>query len=105
MSATPSASLGRHRLVLTEGQSAFLREAGVRFAVIHPGSYPENPGRHVIDLIECDHKCARDALAVAMGEARAVKVKTPKATSTRAPAPAREPGLLAVPEKGGGPAE
>ena len=75
----------RHRLVLTEAQSDFLRESGARFAVVHPGSYPEHPGRHVIDLIECDHKTAAAAVAVALGEARAVR---PKASTTRARATA-----------------
>lgn len=71
----------RHRLVLTEAQSAFLRESGARFAVVHPGSYPEHPGRHVLDLIECDHKTAAAAVAVALGEAKAIR---PKASTTRA---------------------
>jgi hypothetical protein len=61
------------RLVLTEDQSAFIREAGVTFAVIHPGSYPENVGRFVVDLIECDYQRAVDAVAVASGEARATR--------------------------------
>jgi hypothetical protein len=74
----------RHRLVLTEAQSEFLRTAGAKFAVIHPGSYPENPGRHVLDLIECDQKTAAAAVAVALGEARAVKPRKPNESTTRA---------------------
>ena len=69
------------RLVLTEDQSAFIREAGVKFAVIHPGSYPHTVGRFVIDLIECNYQQAVDAVAVASGEARATRprVKAPPA--------------------------
>jgi len=67
------------RLVLTEDQSAFIREAGVKFSVIHPGSYPHTVGRFVVDLIECDYQQAVDACAVATGEARATRprVKAP----------------------------
>ena len=67
------------RLVLTEEQSAFIRETGIKFAVIHPGSYPHTVGRFVIDLIECDYKQAADACAVAAGEAKATRprVKPP----------------------------
>jgi hypothetical protein len=67
------------RLVLTEDQSAFIRETGMTFAVVHPGSYPENVGRFVLDLIPCDYQRAVDAVAVASGEAKATrpKVKAP----------------------------
>ena len=67
------------RLVLTEDQSAFIRETGMTFAVVHPGSYPENVGRFVVDLIECDYQRAVDAVAVASGEAKATRprVKAP----------------------------
>jgi hypothetical protein len=61
------------RLVLTEDQSAFIRESGIKFAVVHPGSYPENVGRFVVDLIECDYQRAVDAIAVASGEAKATR--------------------------------
>ena len=47
-----------NRLVLSEDQSAFIRESGIKFAVVHPGSYPENAGRFVVDLIECDYQRA-----------------------------------------------
>jgi hypothetical protein len=71
-----------NRLVLTEDQSAFIRETGMKFAVIHPGSYPHNVGRYVIDLIPCDYQRAVDAVAVASGEARATRprVKAPAIT-------------------------
>jgi hypothetical protein len=68
-----------NRLVLSEDQSAFIRETGVKFAVIHPGSYPHNVGRYVLDLIPCDYQRAVDAVAVASGEAKATRprVKAP----------------------------
>jgi hypothetical protein len=68
-----------NRLVLTEDQSAFIRESGIKFAVVHPGSYPANVGRYVLDLIPCDCQRAVDAVAVATGEARAnrPRVKAP----------------------------
>lgn len=55
------------RLVLTAEQSAAIRESGIRFAVVHPGSWPENPGRWVVDLIECDVHQANAAVRVAQG--------------------------------------
>jgi hypothetical protein len=68
-----------NRLVLSEDQSAFIRESGIKFAVVHPGSYPTNVGRYVLDLIPCDYQRAVDAIAVATGEARATRprVKAP----------------------------
>jgi hypothetical protein len=63
------------RLVLTEAQSEHLRAVGIRFAVVHPGSYPENVGRFVLDLIPCDYQRAADSVAVAMGTKRAAKPK------------------------------
>jgi hypothetical protein len=72
------------RLVLTEDQSAFIRESGIKFAVVHPGSYPHNVGRYVLDLIECDYQQAVDAVAVATGEARATRSRV------KAPAPPAE---------------
>lgn len=66
------------RLVLTEAQSAHLRAVGVHFAVVHPGSYPETPGRFVLDLIPCEYAVARDAVAVAIGTKRASKPRAPR---------------------------
>lgn len=63
------------RLVLTEDQSRFIRETGIRFAVVHPGSYPENVGRYVLDLIECDYPTACAAVEVAQGKRRTVRKK------------------------------
>ena len=56
------------RLVLTEEQSAHIRAEGITFAVVHPGSYPENAGRYVLDLIECDYATASAAVEVAQGK-------------------------------------
>ena len=66
------------RLVLTAEQSEHLRATGIRFAVVHPGSYPANVGRFVLDLIPCDCKRAEDAVAVAMGTKRAAKISPKK---------------------------
>ncbi len=70
---TAEAMIEPDRLVLTEPQSEHLRAAGIRFAVVHPGSYPENPGRFVLDLIPCDYQRAADAVAVAIGTKHAAK--------------------------------
>ena len=64
-----------HRLVLTEDQSAFLRECGKHFVVISPGSYPASTGRMVLHIVECGIKPAADACKVALGQARAIKAK------------------------------
>jgi len=63
------------RLVLSEEQSAAIRESGIRFAIVHPGSYPATVGRWVVDLIECDHDQAKGACEVAMGESVAKRIK------------------------------
>lgn len=63
------------RLVLTEDQSAFIRQSGQRFFVVHPGSTTD-PGRMILDLIPCDYKQAVDACDVAQGNAT-VKRKKP----------------------------
>jgi hypothetical protein len=78
-----------NRLVLSEDQSAFIRESGIKFAVVHPGSYPENVGRFVVDLIECDYQRAVDAVAVASGEAKATRprVKAPVIAKDASQAP------------------
>ena len=62
-----------HRLVLTEDQSAFLRECGKHFIVVTPGSYPSSTGRMVLHIVECGDKQAADACKVALGSHRAVK--------------------------------
>lgn len=64
------------RLILTAEQSAAIRESGIRFAIIHPDSYPSpTAGRWVVDLIECDAATANALVAVLRGEARVVRVK------------------------------
>lgn len=68
------------RLVLSPEQSAAIRESGIRFAVVHPGSWPDNPGRYVLDLIKCDAATATAAVNVALGLARAHKIKQPPST-------------------------
>ena len=73
-----------NRLVLSAEHSAFLRQAGVTFAVVHPGSYPANVGRYVLDLIPCDYKRAVDAVAVATGQARATRPRSTPAAKAGA---------------------
>jgi hypothetical protein len=64
------------RLILSAEQSAAIRESGIRFAIIHPDSYPSpTVGRWVVDLIECDVHAANAATRVALGMARAVAIK------------------------------
>lgn len=65
------------RLVLSAEQTAAILESGIRFAIIHPGSWPENPGRWVVDLFEVSVATANAAAGVAMGTHRAVKKTTP----------------------------
>lgn len=77
------------RLVLTEGQSEFLRGHGVRFAIVHPSSYPApTAGRLVLDLVEVDAKTGNAAVGVAVGTHRAVKLKA----ANQAPEKAGEAG-------------
>lgn len=80
MSQTPKTT----RLVLTEGQSEFLRAHGVRFAIVHPSSYPApTAGRLVIDLVELDVNTANAAVGVAMGTHKAVKRKAANQAAER----------------------
>lgn len=52
------------------------------FAVASPGSYPTAPGRLVLHLIECTSmKQANDAVDVAHGRKRAVKLNKPATQS------------------------
>ena len=54
------------RLVLTPEQTAALADAGPRFSVcvVHPGSWPNNAGRMLLDLIETDSTTANAVVAV-----------------------------------------
>lgn len=71
------------RLVLTVEQSAAIRESGIRFAIIHPGSYPATPGRWVADLFEIDQATAAGAVNVALGTHTAVRRRQAHQASTR----------------------
>jgi hypothetical protein len=69
---TPTSTL---RLVLSEEQTAAIRESGIRFAVIHPSSWPApHAGRWVIDCFDCKQPAADAAVRVALGHARAVAI-------------------------------
>jgi hypothetical protein len=73
------------RLVLTEEQSAAIRESGIRFAIIHPDSYPSpTVGRWVVDLVECDVHQANAACRVAMGLSAERKLKTETVSDLKA---------------------
>jgi len=69
----------RTKLVLSPEQTAILANGDPRFsvAILHPGSWPENPGRMLLDLIEVDSSTANALLAVIRGEARIVR-KSPQ---------------------------
>lgn len=54
------------RLVLNEGQTAFVRNHGIHFALVHPGSTEVN-GRMVLDLVALDSATANAAIGVAIG--------------------------------------
>lgn len=62
------------RLVLTEGQTAFIRNHGIRFALVHPGSTEVN-GRMVLDLFEIDREAGNAAVRVALGQTTERKTK------------------------------
>jgi hypothetical protein len=67
------------RLVLTAEQSAVIRESGIRFAIVHPDSYPSpHVGRWVVDLVECDVHAANAACRVAMGISKESRPRTSK---------------------------
>jgi hypothetical protein len=74
---------------LSEEQSAAIRESGITFAVMGPGSSPAATGRSVIYLFECANQQAVDAFGVAIGSHIATRISdvtaaTP-ATTTAAP--------------------
>ena len=82
-------SCGHVRIALSEVASDALRAAGEAFVIVGRGSYPEAPGRMVIHCLPIPKRQADAACRVAMGTHRAVKIKTPDASNTRARA--REP--------------
>lgn len=72
--ATPPKSI---RLVLTAEQTAAIADDGPRFSfvMVSPGSWPTDPGRMVLHLIETDSQTANAAVGVLQGTHRAVAVK------------------------------
>ena len=88
------------RLVLSEEQSAAIRESGIKFAIVHPGSYPTAAGRWVVSLVECTQDEAQAACEVAMGQSKARRIKP--ATTPASPAdgsdtrPKRQDGYSAA---------
>ena len=91
-SAAPAPTSKPLRLVLTAEQSAVIRESGIRFAIIHPDSYPSpTVGRWVVDLIECDVHQANAAVRVAMGLSAERKIK---AANNSTISPRHEPTLF-----------
>lgn len=90
------------KILLSEAASAALLAAGDCFMIAGRGSYPEADGKRVvIHCLPVPKTLADAACRVAMGTHRAVKIKSPYASTTRARARATEPGLLAVPKKEG----
>ena len=74
------------RLVLTQEQTAALADGGPRFSVcvVHPGSWPDNAGRMLLDLIETDSTTANAVVAV-------LKKAASKNAATHAPGANEEP--------------
>jgi len=70
------------RILLSEAASRRLDATGERaFTIVHRVMRTEEPGtagRWAITLAPVEWQTARDASAVLMGKARAVKIKTPK---------------------------
>ena len=81
------------RLVLTDEQSAAIRESGIKFAVMGPGSYPGATRRAVLYLFECDQETAAAACGVATGTHIARRIKPPAAAApaTTAGSPSNTP--------------
>jgi hypothetical protein len=71
------------RLVLNEAQTSALAD-NARFAVciVHPGSWPTNPGRMLLDLIETDSATANAVLAVLKKSAKKNAEPTSPPTNT-----------------------
>jgi hypothetical protein len=68
--STPDHAGKTLRLVLSPEQSAAIRESGIRFAIVHPDSWPSpTAGRWLIELIPCDVHTANAAARVALGTA------------------------------------
>lgn len=73
------------RLVLSPEQSAEIRDHGINFAVVGPGSYPDSGGLFVAFLFKLDRKTADAAARVAMGKARAVRISPTQTESIQHP--------------------
>jgi hypothetical protein len=66
------------RIVLGEAASSALTASGEEVFVVIGKATTDAPGRWAVHLLPCPMKQARDAIAVATGEARAVKPRAPK---------------------------
>lgn len=75
---------GHVRIALSQAASDALLAAGDAFLIVGRGSYPDAPGRMVIHCLPVPKPQADAACRVAMGEARAVKIK-PKSPTTAEP--------------------
>lgn len=65
------------RIALDFEQTECLLEYGQTFVVISRETYPGNPERMQLHCLPVPLEVARAAEAVALGKARAVKIKTP----------------------------
>jgi hypothetical protein len=64
------------RILLSEAASRHLSATGENaFLVAGRGSWPDQPDRWRLWLVPCPVKAANDAVRVARGEARAVRIK------------------------------
>jgi len=72
------------RLVLTQEQTAALADGGPRFSVciVHPGSWPDNAGRMLLDLIETD---TRQWPATRSGQSYALSSRVAGCTTLTSP--------------------
>jgi len=74
----PPNGSGVLKIPLDAEASAMLREIGDAFLVIGSGAYPEHPGKMVLHVVSLPKSQVDGACRVAMGEARAVKIKEPE---------------------------
>lgn len=75
---------GHARILLSEAASQHLEAAGPQaFSIVHRDMSDGNAGRWVITLAPVEWQTARDAAAVLMGTARAVRPKAPKTLSPK----------------------
>ena len=70
---------GQTRILLSDAASRHLEATGEAcFVIVSKTRHPEKPGRWVIHLAPAPLATVRDAEAVLFGEARAVRIRTPK---------------------------